>query len=67
MPKIRRLDLLHFSALAGRADAAAHDHDEILEACRRRDAATAAHLVEQSYLRLGEQVARTLLAGEDER
>jgi DNA-binding GntR family transcriptional regulator len=67
MPKIRRLDLLHFGALAGRADEAAHDHDEILEACRRRDAATAAHLVEQSYLRLGEQVARTLLAGEDER
>lgn len=66
MPKIRRLDLLHFSALAERADEAVHDHDEILEACRRRDAATAAHLVEQNYLRLGEQVAQTLLAGEDE-
>ena len=67
MPKIRRLDRLHFAALAERADQAVHDHDEILEACRRRDAATAADLIEQSYVRLGEQVAQTLLAGEEAR
>jgi DNA-binding GntR family transcriptional regulator len=67
MPKIRRLDLLHFGALAERADEAVRGHDEILEACRRRDAATVAQLVEQSYLRLGEQAAETLFAGEGER
>jgi DNA-binding GntR family transcriptional regulator len=63
-PRIRRLDLLHFGALAQNADEAVHDHDAILQACRRGEAATAADLVEQSYLRLGEQVARALLARE---
>jgi DNA-binding GntR family transcriptional regulator len=43
------------------------DHDEILAACRRRDAATVAQLVERSYLRLGEQAAQALFAGPDER
>jgi DNA-binding GntR family transcriptional regulator len=67
MPKIRRLDLLQFGALAERADEPVRDHDEILAACRRRDAATVARLVEWSYLRLGEQAAQALFAGPDER
>jgi DNA-binding GntR family transcriptional regulator len=67
MPKIRRLDLLQFGALAERADEPVRDHDEILAACRRRDAATVAQLVERSYLRLGEQAAQALFAGPDER
>jgi DNA-binding GntR family transcriptional regulator len=59
MPHIRRLDLLHFEALTHRADAAA-DHAGILDACRRGDAYDAAQLVEQSFLRLGEQMAAVL-------
>jgi DNA-binding GntR family transcriptional regulator len=58
MPQIRRLDILHFSQLT-RQDAS-RDHDDILEACRRRDAHTAAELVEANYLRLGEQMAAVL-------
>ena len=58
MPQIRRLDVLHFSRLA-REDASL-DHADILAACRRRDAQTAAELVEANYLRLGEQVAAIL-------
>ena len=60
MPKIRRLDLLHFGALADRADEALHDHEALLAACRRRDGATAGRLVEENYLRLGAQVAQVL-------
>ncbi len=58
MPQIRRLDVLHFSRLA-REDASL-DHADILAACRRRDAQTAAELVEANYLRLGEQMAAIL-------
>jgi DNA-binding GntR family transcriptional regulator len=58
MPQIRRLDVLHFSRLA-REDASL-DHADILAACRRRDAQTAADLVEANYLRLGEQMAAIL-------
>src|SRR4051794_21191855 len=58
MPQIRRLDVLHFSELA--RGAAGRDHAEVLAACRRRDAITAAELVEANYLRLGEQVAAIL-------
>jgi DNA-binding GntR family transcriptional regulator len=60
MPKVRRLDLLHFGALADRADESRHDHDALLRACRARDAETAARLVEESYLRLGARVAQIL-------
>jgi len=58
MPQIRRLDVLHFSRLA-REDASL-DHADILAACRRRDAQTAADLVEANYLRLGEQMTAIL-------
>jgi len=58
MPQIRRLDVLHFTQLV-REDAS-RDHTDILAACRRRDAYTAAELVEANYLRLGEQMAAIL-------
>lgn len=54
MPRIRRLDLLHFSRLTERSSGG--DHAEIIEACRRRDAAAASDLVEQNFLRLGEEM-----------
>jgi DNA-binding GntR family transcriptional regulator len=59
MPHIRRLDLLHFQSLT-RDAAAAGDHAAILDACRRRDAGEAAHLVEANFLRLGEQLTALL-------
>jgi DNA-binding GntR family transcriptional regulator len=59
MPHIRRLDVLHFQALT-RDVAAAGDHAEILEACRRGDAWEAARLVEANFLRLGEQMTSIL-------
>ena len=58
MPQIRRLDVLHFTQLA--REGAGRDHAEVLAACRRRDAHTAAELVEANYLRLGEQMAAIL-------
>ena len=58
MPQIRRLDVLHFSRLA--REGAGRDHAEVLAACRRRDAHTAAELVEANFLRLGEQMAAVL-------
>ena len=62
MPQIRRLDVLHFTQLA-REDAS-RDRADILAACRRRDAHTAAELVEANYLRLGEQMAAILEPGD---
>jgi DNA-binding GntR family transcriptional regulator len=58
MPQIRRLDVLHFGRLA--REGAGRDHAELLAACRRRDAHTAAELVEANFLRLGEQMAAIL-------
>jgi DNA-binding GntR family transcriptional regulator len=58
MPPIRRLDVLHFQALADR-DAGA-DHEAIIAACARRDAHEAARLVEANFLSLGEQMADLL-------
>jgi DNA-binding GntR family transcriptional regulator len=58
MPQIRRLDVLHFTELA--REGAGRDHAEVLAACRRRDAHTAAELVEANYLRLGQQMAAIL-------
>lgn len=67
MPKIRRLDLMHFAVLSDAhagADpetvAAVDRHGEILAACSRADAAHAAALIERSFLALGEQVAAIL-------
>lgn len=62
MPQIRRLDVLHVTQLA-REDAS-RDRADILAACRRRDAHTAAELVEANYLRLGEQMAAILEPGD---
>jgi DNA-binding GntR family transcriptional regulator len=59
MPQIRRLDVLHFTELA--REGAGRDHVEVLAACRRRDARTAAELVEANFLRLGEQMAAILI------
>lgn len=54
MPAVRRLDLLHFGALAD--ERAPDDHRELLAACARRDAARAADLIEASFLALGAQL-----------
>lgn len=51
LPTVRRLDLLHFAALA--VGSTPDAHDELLTACRQRDAARAADLVEASFLALG--------------
>jgi len=59
MPHIRRLDLAHFEALTHRAGAGG-DHAAILAACRRSDAWEAARLVEQNFLRLGQQMTSIL-------
>jgi len=58
MPKVRRLDLLHFRELADHRRTTAHA--AILDACARRDAAEAARLVEESFLELGAQAAELL-------
>jgi DNA-binding GntR family transcriptional regulator len=62
MPQIRRLDVLHFTKLSERDSSA--DHAEIIAACERRDAAAAASLVEENFLRLGAQMA-SILEAED--
>ena len=59
MPHIRRLDLLHFEALTHETDPTP-DHAEIIGACRRGDASTAARLVERNFLLLGQQMATVL-------
>ncbi len=53
LPVVRRLDLQHFAALAD--GSAPDEHRELLDACRRRDAARAADLVEASFLALLER------------
>ena len=58
MPHVRRLDVLHFSALAD-ADFES-DHDAILAACRRRDGHLAGELVEANFLRMGRQMEAIL-------
>ena len=60
MPHIRRLDLLHFTALTKRAD---DNHADIIAACRDGEAWEAGRLVEQSFLRLGEHMAAVLDQG----
>ena len=62
MPQVRRLDVLHFARLAD--DGVAGDHAAMLAACRRRDAAEAAALVEESFLTLGRQLAAVLEAAQ---
>jgi len=58
MPKIRRLDIQHFSKLA--REETPDDHDPILAACRAGNAAKAAQLVEESFLKLGESAEREI-------
>jgi len=60
MPKIRRMDFVHFGELA--RSGARGNHPAILDACRRRAAEEAADLVEANFLSLGEQVAALLTA-----
>jgi DNA-binding GntR family transcriptional regulator len=60
MPHIRRLDLLHFTALTKRAD---DNHADIIAACRAGEAWEAGRLVERSFLRLGEHMAAVLDQG----
>lgn len=58
MPRIRRLDLLHFSHLSQRNSS--RDHADIIAACQSRDAGAASALVEQNFLRLGEEMTALL-------
>ncbi len=58
MPKIRRMDVVHFGELA--RSGTRGNHPAILAACRRRAAEEAAGLVEANFLSLGEQVAALL-------
>jgi DNA-binding GntR family transcriptional regulator len=64
MPQVRRLDVLHFARLAD--GGVAGDHAAMLAACRRRDAAEAAALVEESFLALGRQMTALLEAAGDD-
>jgi DNA-binding GntR family transcriptional regulator len=59
MPHIRRLDIIHFTALTERENLD-DGHAEIIDACRRGDAWQAGRLVEDSFLRLGEHMASIL-------
>lgn len=61
MPQIRRLDILHFSRLT--ETSSSQDHARIIDACRRREPGLAAELVEENFLRLGEQMASLLEEG----
>jgi DNA-binding GntR family transcriptional regulator len=62
MPHIRRLDIIHFTALTERADLD-DGHTAIIDACRRGEAWEAGRLVEESFLRLGEHMTAVLEAG----
>ena len=59
MPQVRRLDLVHFRALA-RGEVHDDAHPAILDACARGAAGEAAELVESTFLQLGESVAELL-------
>jgi DNA-binding GntR family transcriptional regulator len=62
MPHIRRLDIIHFTALTQHADVD-DGHAEIIDACRSGDAWEAGRLTEESFLRLGGHMAAVLEAG----
>lgn len=57
MPKVRRIEFARFGSLPGRNSPA--QHDQIIEACRRRDAAQAAALVEENWLTLGDLISQS--------
>jgi DNA-binding GntR family transcriptional regulator len=58
LPKIRRLDYLHFSDLE--PEASAGDHEAIIAACTARDGSRAGQLVEANFLALGRVVTAAL-------
>lgn len=58
MPKVRRLEFAQFGSLAGRTSV--QQHEEILLACQRGDAGTAARLVEENWLSLGHLLVQAL-------
>lgn len=57
-PKIRRLEVAQFGSLAGRRSV--RQHEAILAACARGDAAAAAELAERNWLSLGQLIAESL-------
>jgi DNA-binding GntR family transcriptional regulator len=59
MPRIRRLDHLHFRELVD-ADTTTREHEAILEACRTGTPAEVAELVERNLLSVGRQAAAFL-------
>lgn len=58
MPLVRRLEFAQFGSLAGRKSV--QQHEAIIAACARGDAAEAAALVEENWLSLGRLIARSL-------
>lgn len=58
MPKVRRLEYAQFGSLAGRKSV--QQHEAILDACERHDAAEAAALVEENWLSLGQLIVASL-------
>ena len=58
MPLVRRLEFAQFGSLAGRKSV--QQHEEIVAACARGDAADAAALVEENWLSLGRLIAESL-------
>lgn len=58
MPKVRRLEYAQFGSLGGRRSV--HQHEAILAACERGEAAEAAALVEENWLSLGQLIAASL-------
>lgn len=58
MPLVRRLEFAQFGSLAGRKSV--QQHEAIVAACARGDAAEAATLVEENWLSLGRLIAASL-------
>lgn len=58
MPKVRRLEVAQFGSLAGRRSV--QQHEAIIEATARHDAALVAHLVDENWLSLGELILASL-------
>ena len=57
-PKVRRLEYAQFGSLAGRASV--QQHAAIIAACERGEVASAAALVEENWLTLGQLIASSL-------
>ncbi|WP_370000880.1 GntR family transcriptional regulator [Paenibacillus sp. RC84] len=57
LPKVQRLEISRFASVHGLQSV--EQHRRIADACRKRDAADAARLVEENWLTLGERLAES--------